>query len=238
MCLILSFLLVSIIIQKLVFFGQIDFLHMGIVYSIFIFRHFARFDFDAILVPLFGLAHIRWTSKYDSPLLFDSLGPKIEEHGYSKHKDQKGYHEDDGIVVRFWLVWVMSGSHDLSISCSLVETYQKAIVVVIESGVEVPEENGSESILVKAIWDRLNTDEAIFLACETIEVAHWLDLNFGVMKHEFQIVQSLGQSITGKTADKNLITFNFPCFNAAILFHHKSFQLNKFGMRHLNRSIT
>lgn len=120
-------------------------------------------------------------------------------------------------MVRFWLVWVWSSSHNLSICCTLVETYQKAIVVVIKSSVEVSEENGSKSILVKAIWNRLYTNETIFLVEETVQVAHWLDLNFGVMKHKFQWIEFLGQVFTGETADKYLITFDFPNFNGMIL---------------------
>lgn len=120
-------------------------------------------------------------------------------------------------MVRFWLERVWSSSHNLSICCTLVETYQKAIVVVIKSSVEVSEENGSKSILVKAIWNRLYTDETIFLVEETVQVAHWLDLNFGVMKHKFQWIEFLGQVFTGETADKYLITFDFPYFNGMIL---------------------
>lgn len=141
-------------------------------------------------------------------------------------------------MVRFWLIWVWSRSHNLSICCTLVETYQKGIVVVIKSCVEVSEENGSKSILVKAIRNWLYTDEAIFLVQETVQVAQRLDLNFGVMKHEFQRMEFLGQGFTGETADKYLITINFPNFNGVILFHHVLFQLLKFGIWHLNRSIS
>ena len=141
-------------------------------------------------------------------------------------------------MVRFWLVWVWSFSHNFSICCTLVQTYQKAIVVVIKSGVEVSEENGSESILVESIWNWLYTNEAILLPLETIQVALWLDLNFGVMKHKFQRIEFLGQNVTGETADKYLITIDFPCFDGAILSHHVLFKLLEFGIWHLNRSIS
>ena len=67
------------------------------------------------------------------------------------------------------------------------------VLVEVKCGVEVPEEYSAKAIVVRAVRDRLDSDEAVGLAWFTVQVASWLNDYFGALQSEFEIPQHIVQ---------------------------------------------
>jgi hypothetical protein len=81
---------------------------------------------------------------------------------------------------------LLSSSHGC-IRHTIIKSYQNHIVLEIKSGVKVLKENSPKSILIRLVRNLLDSNEAISLRRETVDISLRLDGDEGVMENELQV---------------------------------------------------
>ena len=85
-------------------------------------------------------------------------------------------------------IWVVDTAVDDclgAIGGTVVYTHDDKILIIVKRRIEVPQKHCAQSIVVVAVRNRLNADEAVaLLGAKAVEVAARFDLNAGVLKRK------------------------------------------------------
>ena len=120
--------------------------------------YFARFDLHTVSVPGFR--------EGDHSILLLFLGLVEEHKGSHNHDRQKDKHENNSglALFTFYTVAVLGGTFDLSWFGALVQSYIDPVLIEIQADVKISQKDRAKPVLIRAIIDRLDADEAICLS--------------------------------------------------------------------------
>lgn len=103
----------------------------------------------------------------------------------------------------------------------VVKTDQKQVLIEVEASVEVPQEDGSESILIVFVWDALDTDEAVVLIWQAVQVTTWCNNYFCVLESEFEVTVDCFKEFALTRAHQNFSSIYILLINSRVLGHHE-----------------
>ena len=84
------------------------------------------------------------------------------------------------------------------------------ILVKVEGGIKVPQEDCSQSVLVGTVGDRLDPQKAVIsLSAQMVQVPPGLDYNLRILKREFNILHLIIEVIACLSGDQNLLSVDF-----------------------------